>query len=261
MLPRGRFLGGFGGQPFRVVCHCLLIEAGHRLVLVDTGLGTADLAAPAARLGWSFFWAVRPTLDQQEPAASQLQRLGLNAADVTDVVMTHLDVDHAGGLADFPRARVHVMGAELEAARAPQSMTDRDRYRACQWAHEVQWEPYEPGTQTWHGLPGATTLRGLPPELLLVPLPGHTAGHCGVAVDTGRGWLLHAGDAFVCAAELGDPAAAPAVWRLYHRLLDGDRAAWEQTRAALGRLAVDDDQVRVFCSHDPQQLEEFAKEA
>ena len=47
----------------------------------------------------------------------QIQRLGFDPRDVRDIVLTHLDFDHAGGLCDFPEARVHLLGAELAGAR------------------------------------------------------------------------------------------------------------------------------------------------
>src|SRR2546429_4224699 len=52
------------------------------------------------------------------------------------------------------------------------------------------------GGEPWFGFRAVRDLPGLPPEILVIPLPGHTRGHIGVAVDTGAGWLLHAGDAF-----------------------------------------------------------------
>ena len=47
----------------------------------------------------------------------------------------------------------------------------------------------------WFGLPSLPIIEGLEPEIRLVPLPGHTRGHCGVAVATEKGWLLQCGDA------------------------------------------------------------------
>lgn len=51
--------------------------------------------------------------------------------------------------------------------------------------------------EPWFGFEAVRALDGLPPEILVVPLPGHTWGHAGIAVDRGaEGWLLHAGDAY-----------------------------------------------------------------
>jgi len=43
---------------------------------------------------------------------------------------------------------------------------------------------------------------GVEAEVLLIPLFGHTFGHCGVAVRAGRWWLLHVGDAYYLRIEL-----------------------------------------------------------
>jgi glyoxylase-like metal-dependent hydrolase (beta-lactamase superfamily II) len=39
-------------------------------------------------------------------------------------------------------------------------------------------------------------------EVLLIPLFGHTLGHCGVAIQQGDRWLLHVGDAYYLRDEL-----------------------------------------------------------
>ena len=88
-----------GWQRGRLVCHCLLVELPDGLVLVDTGLSTADVDR---RHGWRHTLhlktAVWAALDELEPAARQLRRLGYDPRDVRDIVLTHLDLDHAGGL-------------------------------------------------------------------------------------------------------------------------------------------------------------------
>ena len=46
--------------------------------------------------------------DLKRPPIHQVQALGLTAKSVTDIVLTHGDSDHVGGLADFPEAKVHL---------------------------------------------------------------------------------------------------------------------------------------------------------
>ena len=87
-------------RPAPMVCHVLLIETDNGLVLVDSGYGTADCADPR-RVGPSRYM-VRATLSHQETAANQIEQLGYARDDVRHIVITHLDVDHAGGLSDFP---------------------------------------------------------------------------------------------------------------------------------------------------------------
>lgn len=57
-------------------------------------------------------------LSEDETAIRQVERLGYTADDVRHIILTHLDIDHSGGLSDFPAAQVHVLQAEIDAAFA-----------------------------------------------------------------------------------------------------------------------------------------------
>jgi len=196
-----RFASVFVPHQNKVPCICLLIETGDQLLLADTGFGTRDMQ-DLSRLGQAnFILNVRP--DDEQPAIRQIERLGFRPEDVTNIICTHLDRDHAGGLSDFPEAHVHVTAAERDAALNPRDRNERDRYRRCHFAHGPKWITHEDTSgEKWYGLECIRELPGLPPEILLVPLPGHTRGHCGVAVDTGDGWILHCGDAYYVKHEL-----------------------------------------------------------
>lgn len=150
----------------------------------------------------------------------QVERLGFSRSDVRHIIVTHLDLDHAGGMSDFPEAQVHLLNSEYAAAIAPTTFKDRYRYRASHWEHGPSWVLYKVQGERWFGFECVRQMQGLPPEILLVPLEGHTRGHAGVAVYSQGSWLLHAGDAYYF--RLGDgpsPAtrssgsgASPAVW-------------------------------------------------
>lgn len=264
MRPFGRRLVNGTGSPFAsadMVCHCLLLETGQGLVLVDTGVGLEDIARPADSLGRGFRAAIRPALDPYETAARQVTALGYDIEDVRHIVLTHLDLDHAGGLRDFPRAAVHVLKTELDAALAAGTVAERLRYPAVQRAHGPDWRTYEAAGEPWFGFDAVRELTGLPPEILLVPLAGHTRGHAGVAVDTGDGWLLHAGDAYFFHGEM-DPAhrrSTPGL-RLFQSLVDTERAARLRNQRRLLELArTSGDEVTVFCSHDAVELRRHQK--
>ena len=132
MCPVGASL--IGGA---MCCHCLLIESGDGLILVDSGLGVEDIGDPK-RLGRLFRAAARPRLRIAKTALRQVADLGFSVADVRHIVPTHLDLDHAGGLADFPAATVHVFGAELRAAKDP-TWRERLRYRPAQLSAVANW--------------------------------------------------------------------------------------------------------------------------
>jgi len=107
LCPRGgRLFGASGGllSPAPMCCHCLLIEGDDRLILVDAGLGVEDVNEPR-RLGHLFNLAMRPRLEVAETALRQVVDLGYRPSDVRHIVPTHLDLDHAGGICDFPAAR------------------------------------------------------------------------------------------------------------------------------------------------------------
>ncbi|MGE0707948.1 MAG: MBL fold metallo-hydrolase [Planctomycetota bacterium] len=256
--PGGRLVNGDASflHAARLVCHCLVVETSGGLVLVDTGFGEADLRG-RGRVHRARLRLLGAALDEREPAVRQLARLGYEPEDVRHVVLTHLDLDHAGGLADFPRAQVHVFADEYQAALHPQTVLERTRYRAVNWAHRPRWVLHRSEGERWFGFECVRQLQGLPPEVLIVPLAGHSRGHCAVAVDTGAGWLVHAGDAYFHAGEMNPhhPFCSPglAAFQSVVALDDGLR---RRNQDRLRELVRDHgDAVRVFSAHDPSELE------
>lgn len=131
----------------------------------------------------------------EETAAYQVESLGYKRSDVRHIVMTHLHNDHSGGLRDFPDASVHVYAREYEDALSPKGFKARF-YEAAQWSHNPKWKIYQKEEKTdWYGYESINIGPGFSNELRLILLPGHTPGHCGVAIRTDNGWLLHCGDA------------------------------------------------------------------
>jgi glyoxylase-like metal-dependent hydrolase (beta-lactamase superfamily II) len=253
----GRLLGGEGGirSSVDIVCHCLLIEGGDGLVLVDTGFGTADVRDPA-RLGRPIGALMRPRLQLAETAIAQVEALGFAAGDVRHIVATHLDLDHTGGLPDFPEAEVHVFAPELAAALQP-APQDRSRYLPAHLRHGPRWVEHDSaaGGERWFGFESLRILPGLDLELAMIPLPGHSRGHTGVAVNTGAGWLLHCGDAYFHHGEVATPPSCPPGLRLFQRLTAADNRARTANAARLRELAASHgDEVTLFCSHDPHDL-------
>lgn len=263
--PGGKLVSG-SGSPFgaaRMVCHCLLIETEQGLVLVDTGIGSADVRAGSATLGRGWVSLIRPDLVPAETAASQVVRLGYRVEDVRHVVLTHLDLDHAGGLADFPHAQVHVHETEHAAATRP-GRIENTRYRADHWKHRPNWVLHQSGgDENWFGFQAVRDLPGLPPEILLVPLSGHSRGHAGVAVRTDDGWLLHAGDAFFAQRQL-DPVkpAAPPLLRAFENIMQFDgRARRENQRRLRDLVRSRGGELQVFSSHDAVEFDRHAERA
>ncbi|MDB5100384.1 MAG: hypothetical protein JWM80_4805 [Cyanobacteria bacterium RYN_339] len=257
MCPTGeRFVHGTGGifSAGRLICHCLLIESHDGLVLVDTGIGLDAIQAPDKLLGAPFLLMTRPRLDPEETARRQIERLGYNVDDVRHIVLTHLDLDHAGGIADFPRAAVHVFESEHEAAMAPSSPFESHRYQQAMWAHGPNWVRHTVQGERWQGFEAVQTIGS---DILLVPLHGHSRGHCGVAVQTEKGWLLHAGDAYFAHGEVHGPTRQTSLGLdLFQRLTEVDSKARLANQDRLRDLARDAaPSVQIICSHDHTEFE------
>ena len=113
-------------------------------------------------------------------------------------MLTHLDFDHAGGLEDFPERAVHVLQTRARrGAGHARGFIDTPALSSRAMGRGPDWRFYRAGGERWFGFDAVRDLDGLPPEILMVPLPGHTLGSCGHrASTTPDGWLLNAGDAY-----------------------------------------------------------------
>jgi glyoxylase-like metal-dependent hydrolase (beta-lactamase superfamily II) len=241
------------------VSHCLLVETSDGLALVDSGLGLRDYSHPTWRLR-VFAKVDRVLGDPDETAIRQVVKLGCSPRDVRHIVLTHLHLDHAGGMADFPWAKVHVWEMERSASlrRRPFDLLAWLGYEPAQWAHGPNWVCHTIGAERWFDLPGMPVLGGKTPEILLIPLPGHTPGHCGAAVRDEQGWLLHCGDCFIRTIQL-DPLkpANPRSRRFWwpKRALRSANSR-ELVRGLLRRHG---SEVCAFGAHDPIALAGFRK--
>ena len=200
-----RYLPG-GWDDRTLPVNVVVVEHAAGLCLFDTG--------QAARPGRSaylpgrhpFLRLARFELGPDDEAAPQLTRLGLDLMEVRWVVLSHLHIDHVGGLTAFTHAEVLVSRVEWERA---QGLPGRLRgYLPSRWPSQLEpklldfdGEPFGPFAAS-HDVAGDG-------RLLVVPLPGHTPGHVGLLVRNGRA-TLSVGDAAASAAKLDalDPRVA-----------------------------------------------------
>jgi glyoxylase-like metal-dependent hydrolase (beta-lactamase superfamily II) len=230
-----------------VVCHCLLLRDGERLALVDTGIGLRDVRNPVERLGQPLIDVAGFRFHEPDTAVRRVEALGLSPGDVRHVVLTHGDPDHAGGLADFPDAQVHVSEEELAHISG-----GHGRYVPTQFAHGPAWKTYGRSARRWFGLEARPVELGFSSEVLLIPLFGHTLGHCGVAIRQGNRWLLHGGDAYYLRVELATDDHPVSLLAAHRADDDGRRRA---SLEHLRRLVRDDGgEVDVVGYHDITEL-------
>ena len=255
----GRLLSGKGSvlQRADMSCHCLLVESNDGLVLIDTGFAFEDCSHPRFPDTFLVKHAVGAKMDPAESALTQIQALGFSAADVRHIIVTHLDPEHAGGLMDFPHARVHVWERELEAALHPMTLWEKTRYRQYLWSHKPRWQTHQMAGEKWFGFETVQVLSDQLYDILLVPLLGHSRGHCGVAVSTDQGWLLHCGDAYYTSAEVAPEGSGkvPAGLHLLQAFDDVCRADRLFNQQRLRTLnAEQNGYVKLICSHDHDEF-------
>ncbi len=253
-----RLVNGQGGffERARLVCHILLVELKSGLLLVDTGFGLNDIAHrkafPAA------FKVIAPRLERFECAIEQMRSLGYAGDDVHHIVMTHLDRDHAGGLADFPNASVHLHRREHQSAVTGELPARPGRYGSYQWAHGPRWVPYDRFDDDWFGLPSVRIDVDGGADVRLVPLLGHTAGHSGVAIKTGQGWILHAGDSYYHRGLVATPPSpTPPALGFLTRRAESDREQRVASEHKVRELRRRTDLV-MFCAHDPVEFDRLS---
>lgn len=183
------------------VCgHCLLINDGQQLILVDTGIGVKDVLHPLERIGQPLIDMVGYRFDIKQTAFEQIKGLGLDPNGVKHCIITHLDNDHIGGLSDFPNATVHLGSEEMN-----NYLSGNVRYLKTPLEHQPNIKTYGKSDTYWFGFEARKVDTGTQTEIYLIPLFGHTHGHCGVAISVNNGWLFYVGDAYYMPIEFTQP--------------------------------------------------------
>ena len=189
--------------------NAFLVEHPAGSCLFDAGQ-TARAAAPGWFPRWHpFFRLSRFELTGDDEVVNRLVQLGVDPADVRWVVLSHLHTDHVGGIDPFSASDVVVHRREWRAARG---VGGRLRgYLPQRWPSEIEPRLVDLDGGAVGPFAASYDVAG-DGRLLLVPTPGHTAGHVALLVrDEGQSWLL-AGDLAHTAAEVDQVAPAIAQW-------------------------------------------------
>lgn len=222
---RQNFIGGdIHDGPMPLDYFVWLVRGGGRTIVVDTGFDQA-MARKRGRVN-------------DRPVEEGLAKLGVDPAQVEDVVITHMHYDHAGNHDLFPKARFHVQEREMAFC------TGR-----CMCHAEIRHPFSAEDVKAMVDRLFDDRIRFRDPEDTLTPgitlhrVGGHSDGLQIVRVRTRRGWVVLASDATHYFANIGRGLAYPIVFHV-GELFEGYRT--------VRRLADSDD--HVIPGHDPQIL-------
>jgi len=175
-MRKDHFIGGDPHDgPMPMDYYVWTIAGPTGVIVVDTGF-TAEVGAERKRQ-----YLAQPT--------ELLKQCGIEADEVSDVVLTHLHYDHAGNLDRFANAVFHVQEEEVSYATGRYMCFHRFRhgYEVDDVVEMVRLV-YKDRVRFYKGdsdlLPGITLHR----------IGGHTAGLQCVRVHTARGWVVLASD-------------------------------------------------------------------
>jgi len=171
-------------QPCLFSYNVLYLESGGERILIDTGIGVAG----------------KP---QYGNFLDSLQHEGISADQIDKVILSHLHMDHVGGItadgnAVFPNAEIIVPRLEweywLEGGREPDERT------------QVLKAVFQPYSEHIHYLDDGETVAG---GITVIALPGHTPGHCGFMLESDGKRLLHIVDALHTPMQIAFPEVSP----------------------------------------------------
>lgn len=167
---------------------CGLIEHPTRgFILFDTGYSRHFYDATAPFPERLYRWTTPVTLDSQETLLSQLGGLGIRAADINYVLISHFHGDHIAGIKDFPNARFIAARAEYDAVHRMSrigglfraflpALMPADFDRRLAFVEDAPTIPLPAELAPFsHGFDLFSD-----GSLIGIPLPGHTRGQIGI---------------------------------------------------------------------------------
>jgi N-acyl homoserine lactone hydrolase len=221
-----------------------VIDHPEGIIVVDTGQGTHLLES-----GKSFHpyirWETGFRIDHGEEIGPQLRALGIGPRDVKYVVLTHLHIDHDGGLAHFPNSEILVTRGELRTARG---WAGRLRgYLPNRWPSWFDPAPLDLASDAFGPFAASKRLTKAG-DVVAVATPVHTANHLSIIVE-------HDGTTFFLAGDTSYDERLMLAGRVDGVSADDDVAI--ATLAAIKRLA--NSRPTVYLpTHDPQSAMRLA---
>jgi glyoxylase-like metal-dependent hydrolase (beta-lactamase superfamily II) len=181
---------------------CFLVEhPGAGLILVDTGIHSSIERDPAENLG-RLYGSLTRGMQLEAPTLDLLAHRGVDPADVSTVVMTHLHFDHAGAMSELPDATFLLDELEWDAASRPLGLLHGYTRRQLDHPLDLRTLDFDAeGVDSFASFGRSLDLFG-DGSVRLVATPGHTEGHLSVVLRLREREALLCGDAAYTAQTL-----------------------------------------------------------
>jgi N-acyl homoserine lactone hydrolase len=167
-----------------------VIDHPEGIIVVDTGQGT-HLLDSGKSLHPYIRWETAFRIERDEEIGPQLRALGIGPRPVKRVILTHLHVDHDGGLAHFPDTEIVVPRGEL---RTASGLMGRVRgYMPNRWPSWFAPVPLDLAGEAVGPFASSKRLTDAG-DVVAVATPGHTTDHISVLVECDGTTYFLAGD-------------------------------------------------------------------
>ncbi len=200
-----------GRDAVKVPCPAFLVRhpsAGP--VLVDTGLHPSVGTDPKENFGALGARFGNLTLAQGEDAPSQLRQRGLEPGEIPIVVMTHLHLDHASAISEFPGSTFVVSETEWQAAaHGPSPALNGYRRAHFDYAFDYRTVDFLRGNVDSYASFGRTFDLFGDGSIRLAYTPGHSAGHMSVVCRLSDHDFVIGGDCFYVTGQLDGSEPGP----------------------------------------------------
>lgn len=177
--------GGSETEEVTIPMPMFAIDTDDGWVLFDTGCDPRVMTDPEGVWGRGLAQAFKIDMRAEDTQEARLESIGLTPDKIPHVVVSHLHMDHAGGMRFFSRSRIWVQKAELRWAMYPDRLGAGGFVRSDFERTDLHYELIEGDSQ-------------IVPGVNVILTDGHTPGHQSLVVDLPSGRFLLTGD---CAYE------------------------------------------------------------
>lgn len=232
------------GEPFEVPVPFFLIQHNDKNILFDTGNALAVSKNPEKHWG-QIIKTYYPVMDEKQYVVNQLEDMGIGPENIDYVVLSHLHLDHAGGVGAFPNAVYIAHKKEVEWAFDPEC-SQKSAYIMPDIDKNIKWRQLENQFEESYDL-FKDELGGGP--IQIYPTPGHTPGHLSILIKLEKESIFLTSDCCYTEENLYDNIPPGLVWNAEDSI---------RTINWIKKLK-DEKNIKVVTGHDPIAWKRFKK--